>query len=93
MNTNLLNRKKYRELKKMDRNQMEIFFRTVYEQGYVDALKDGNQDIDSGRDFIIHVLQQTKGVGEKTIAKILDAFDEEVRRVKDGLNEGTKRED
>lgn len=70
----LLNRKVYKTVKKMDRQEMESFLSGIYSQGF----KDGAESAE-GADFkikLVQVLKRTKGVGDKTINKILGALKE-----------------
>lgn len=65
----LLNKELYKEIKKMDRKEMDEFFLGVYNKGFRDGTEAGNK-----ADFkikLVTVLQETKGVGEKTIEKVL----------------------
>lgn len=69
MEKNLINRKMYKEIKKYDRQEMERFLANIYKQGFDDGAEAGNN-----ADFkikLVQVLQNTKGVGEKTIEKVL----------------------
>ena len=74
MKENLINRKQYKAVKKMDRQQMETFLAEIYHQGFQDGARTSKQ-----ADFkikLVQVLQNTKGVGEKTIEKVLDTLKE-----------------
>lgn len=69
MEENILNRKVYKDIKKYDRQEMERFLRTIYSEGF----RDGTNVVND-TDFkikLIGVLNKTKGIGEKTIAKIM----------------------
>ncbi len=69
MEKNLINRKMYKEIKKYDRQEMERFLANIYKQGFEDGAEAGDN-----ADFkikLVQVLQNTKGVGEKTIEKVL----------------------
>jgi hypothetical protein len=71
---NLITRKQYKEIKKYDRQQMEIFLTNIYKDGFQDGVNAGDN-----ADFkikLVQVLQNTKGVGEKTIEKVLDTLKE-----------------
>ena len=71
----LLTRKQYKEIKKMDRQQMENFLAKIYSQGY----EDGKEAAEMA-DFkikLVQLLEKTKGVGPKTIEKILQTLKEE----------------
>lgn len=68
----IFNRKLYKKIKRMDRQEMENFLATIYSEGF----KDGAESAE-GADFkikLVQVLQNTKGVGEKTTNKILETL-------------------
>lgn len=70
----LLNRKIYKSVKKMDRQDMEIFLSGIYIEGFKDGAEAGDN-----ADFkikLVQVLQETKGVGDKTINKVLRTLKE-----------------
>lgn len=70
----LITRKQYKEIKKMDRQEMEAFLARIYHQGYQDGVEDGNK-----ADFkiqLVKVLENTKGVGPKTFDKIMETVKE-----------------
>lgn len=74
MKENLLNRKTYKNIKRMDRQEMEAFLARIYHQGYQDGVKDGNK-----ADFkmqLVKVLENTKGVGPKTFDRIMKTVKE-----------------
>lgn len=74
MEKNLINRKMYKEIKKYDRQEMERFLANIYKQGFEDGAEAGDN-----ADFkikLVQVLQNTKGVGEKTIEKVLGTVKE-----------------
>lgn len=74
MEKNLINRKMYKEIKKYDRQEMERFLANIYKQGFEDGAEAGDN-----ADFkikLVQVLQNTKGVGEKTIEKVLGTLEE-----------------
>ena len=58
---NLINRKTYKEIKKMDRQDMELFLAKVYKNGFKDGTAAGDM-----ADFKIRLsqtLNKTKGIG------------------------------
>lgn len=70
MKKELLNRKIYKSVKKMDRQQMEDFLKDIYSEGFRDGTEAGDN-----ADFKIklsEVLNKTKGVGIKTYDKIMN---------------------
>lgn len=64
----ILNRKMYKEIKVMDRNQMESFLRSLYDQG----VEEGQQSV-KGVDLeeIIDMIRTVKGIGEKRLQEIV----------------------
>ena len=83
MEKQLLNRKMFKAIKKYDRQEMEDFFRTIYEEGFKDGFQEGAKS-GSRADTKIELVQflehlEIKGIGEKTKEKILQAYKE--RRV------------
>lgn len=78
MGEQLLNRKIYKEVKKMDRQEMELFVKKIYEKGFKDGFKEGTEAA-VNTDFKIkfsEVLIRTKGVGPKLYDRIMDAAKE-----------------
>ena len=74
MEKKLINRKQYKAVKKMDRQEMETFIARIYHQGYQDGIEDGNK-----ADFkiqLVKVLENTKGVGPKTFDRIMETVKE-----------------
>jgi ribulose bisphosphate carboxylase small subunit len=70
----LITRKQYKEIKKMDRQEMETFLAKIYHQGYQDGIEDENR-----ADFriqLVKVLENTKGVGAKTFDRIMKTVKE-----------------
>lgn len=78
-----LNRKLYKEVKKMDRQEMEEFMRDIHEEGFKQGFREGaktGQHIDFKTE-LVQLLEGIKGIGEKTKDKILEAYKE--RRIVD----------
>lgn len=74
MDKKLINRKTYKAIKKMDRQEMEAFLAEVYNQGFQDGVDAGNK-----ADFkimLVQVLEKTKGVGPKTFDRIMETVKE-----------------
>lgn len=66
---NLVNRKTYKNVKKMDRQQMERFIVGVYSDGFNDGVNAGdNADF---RIKLSEVLNSTKGVGPTLYDRIM----------------------
>ena len=71
---NLLNRKTYKKIKKMDRQEMGAFLAKIYHQGYQDGAEDGNN-----ADFkiqLVKVLENTKGIGPKLFDRVMETVKE-----------------
>lgn len=74
MDKKLLNRKLYKQIKRMDRQEMEEYLKDVYTEGF----KDGAESAE-GADFkikLVEILNKTKGIGPKTFDKIMEAAKE-----------------
>lgn len=69
MDKKLINRKTYKAIKKMDRQEMEAFLAEVYNQGFQDGVEAGDN-----ADFkikLVEVLNNTKGIGPKLFERIM----------------------
>lgn len=78
MEKQLLNRKTYKKIKKYDRQEMEIFSRTIYKEGFKEGFREG-ADLGQQADFkieLVQLLEDIKGIGPKTKEKILQAYKE-----------------
>lgn len=74
MEKNILNRKIYKDVKKMDRQEMEMFMMDLYRKGFEDGTEVGNM-----ADFkiqLMKVLENTKGIGPSLTLKIFDTVKE-----------------
>ena len=70
----LITRKLYKKVKKMDRQEIETFLAEIYHQGFQDGTEAGNK-----ADFkimLVQVLEKTKGVGPKTFDRIMETVKE-----------------
>jgi len=76
MKENLINRKTYKAVKKMDRQEMEGFLVNVYSEGFKDGA-DAGQQVDTQIE-LVQFLEglEIKGIGPKTKEKILNAYKE-----------------
>ena len=68
----LITRKQYKKIKKMDRQQIENFLAKIYSQGYEDGIRDA-ETVDF-KTKLVQVLEQTKGIGQKTIQNVLNTL-------------------
>lgn len=70
----IFNRKLYKKIKKMDRQEMEDFITNIYHLGFKDGVEAG-----SNADFKIklaEVLKKTKGIGPKLFERIIESAKE-----------------
>lgn len=66
-----LNRKTYKDIKKMDHAQMSRFCENLYKNGYVD----GKEEAEGlSEEEVKQALLQVKGIGEKKAADIMEAL-------------------
>ena len=69
MKKNLINRKTYKRIKKMDRQEMEQFLATMYQDSFKEGVRSGeNADF---RIKLSKLLEETKGVGPKLYDRIM----------------------
>lgn len=72
MKESLINRKTYKKVKSMDKQEMEDFLARIYHQGYQDGIRDA-ETVDF-KTKLVQVLEQTKGIGQKTIQNVLNTL-------------------
>lgn len=73
---NLINRKKYKEIKAFDRNTMEKFLEDIYGAGYENGMNKAMETLAEKR---VHTYQEMrekllkiKGIGERKVDDILE---------------------
>ena len=62
-----LNRKTYKDVKRMDHQQMDAFCKNLYKAGHADGMKDAENEV---REVILGV----KGIGPKKAEDIVSAL-------------------
>ena len=72
----VINRKEYQNVKKMDHNQMNLYLKEIYKNGYKDGVK-SVPGIDIAE--VKKVLLGIKGLGEKRVEAILTALEKELK--------------
>ena len=80
MRTYELNRKKYKDVKKMDHGQMSSFCRELYTKGYEEGEKNA---VTLSDEEIAWAIFQVKGIGDKKVNAILCSLDK-AREMKKG---------
>ena len=63
-------RETYKNIKKMDREQMETFFRNIYDMG-----KNSNQETVVDFSELRERLSKIKGIGEKRLEIVMDTVE------------------
>lgn len=66
-----LNRKAYKDVKKMDHGQMSVFCEDLYKRGYEAGKREATRLSDGE---IMQAILQVKGIGEKKANDILQAL-------------------
>ncbi len=74
-----LNRKTYKDVKKMDHGQMSAFCEGLYKRGY-EARKQENPGLSD--EEVMQAILQVKGIGEKKANDILQALSQAKERRK-----------
>ena len=69
-----MDRKQYKEIKRYSREELEEFLRGLYGKGFQEGVEVG-QEVDF-KVRLVSVLSKTKGVGDKTIKKVLATLEE-----------------
>ena len=77
----LINRAKYKDIKRYDHNQMEQFARSLYESGFNDGVKQAMAETESGKkqmDFglLMEKLLAIKGIGAVKAEQIVNVVKE-----------------
>lgn len=72
-----LSRDTYSKIKKMNRSQMEVYLKQFYAVAYGSGVESVSKII---TDKIIKGLENTKGIGEKRMAAILESIGKEINR-------------
>lgn len=70
----LINRKIYKKVKRVDRQEMETFLARIYHQGFQDGAEAGDN-----ADFkikLVEVLKNTKGIGPKLFDRVMETVKE-----------------
>lgn len=70
------NRTLYKKIKTFDHKEMDDFMTKVYMEGWNNALKEAEHIGESPREKLEKVLNNTKGVGPKLKAAILNMWSE-----------------
>ena len=68
-----MNRDQYRKLKKYSREEMQTFLTNLYHRGFKDG-EETAKDINF-KVKLVNVMSKTKGVGDKTIEKVLETLE------------------
>lgn len=71
----VLNKETYKAVKRMNREEMKEHFDEIYKLGFRAGVESGNNA--NFKIKLVQVLNKTKGIGPKTIDKVLQTLKEE----------------
>ena len=71
---NLISRDKYKEIKRMDHTSMSEFYTKVWQEGFDNGVKAGNDKREAAvtPEDIREVIKEVKGIGEIKIKAIME---------------------
>lgn len=71
---NLISRDKYKEIKRMDHTSMSEFYTKVWQEGFDNGVKAGNDKREAAvtPEAIREVIKEVKGIGEVKLKAIME---------------------
>lgn len=74
---NMISREKYKEIKRMDHVSMSEFYTKVWQEGFDNGVKAGNDKRETAvtPEDIREVIKEVKGIGEIKIKAIMERID------------------
>ena len=74
---NLISRDKYKEIKRMDHTSMSEFYTKVWQEGFDNGVKAGNDKREAAvtSEDIREVIKEVKGIGEIKLRTIMERID------------------
>lgn len=71
---NLISRDKYKEIKRMDHTSMSEFYTKVWQEGFDNGVKAGNDNREAAvtPEDIREVIKEVKGIGEIKLKTIME---------------------
>lgn len=74
---NLISRDKYKEIKRMDHTSMSEFYTKVWQEGFDNGVKAGNDKREAAvtPEDIREVIKEVKGIGEIKLRTIMERID------------------
>ena len=74
---NLISRDKYKEIKRMDHTSMSEFYTKVWQEGFDNGVKAGNDKREAAvtPEDIREVIKDVKGIGEVKLNAIMERID------------------
>lgn len=74
---NLISRDKYKEIKRMDHTSMSEFYTKVWQEGFDNGVKAGNDKREAAvtPEDIREVIKDVKGIGEVKLKAIMEQID------------------
>lgn len=74
---NMISREKYKEIKRMDHTSMSEFYTKVWQEGFDNGVKAGNDKREAAvtPEDIREVIKEVKGIGEVKLNAIMERID------------------
>lgn len=74
---NLISRDKYKEIKRMDHTSMSEFYTKVWQEGFDNGVKAGNDNREAAvtPEDIREVIKEVKGIGEVKLNAVMKRID------------------
>lgn len=74
---NMISREKYKEIKRMDHTSMSEFYAKVWQEGFDNGVKTGNDNREAAvtPEDIREVIKEVKGIGEVKLNAIMERID------------------
>lgn len=74
---NLISRDKYKEIKRMDHTSMSEFYTKVWQEGFDNGVKAGNDNKEAAvtPEDIREVIKEVKGIGEVKLNAVMKRID------------------
>lgn len=74
---NMISREKYKEIKRMDHTSMSEFYTKVWQEGFDNGVKAGNDNKEAAvtPEDIREVIKEVKGIGEVKLNAVMKRID------------------
>lgn len=75
-NKNMITRDQYKQIKKYDHNQMELFAQRLVKNGIEIGYDTAREETKIDLKLLRHIIGEVKGIGEKKLEDIMKAIEE-----------------